>query len=49
MSYNVDEKAIIRIWRRLYPEMLYPNVEELRQEYLKSLLNQVLKRSLINC
>jgi tryptophan synthase beta chain len=27
--------------------MLYPNVEELRQEYLKITLNLVLKRSLI--
>jgi hypothetical protein len=34
MSYNVNEKAIMANLRRLHPEMLYPNVEELRQNYL---------------
>jgi hypothetical protein len=35
MLYNVDEKIIMENLWSLYSEMLYPNVEELRQEYLK--------------
>jgi tryptophan synthase beta chain len=34
MSYNVDEKGYYGEFGGAYiPEMLYPNVEELRQEY----------------
>ncbi|MFA9190657.1 tryptophan synthase subunit beta [Flavobacterium sp. FZUC8N2.13] len=36
MSYNVDEKGYYGQFGGAYiPEMLYPNVEELRQQYLK--------------
>ena len=36
MSYNVDEKGYYGEFGGAYiPEMLYPNVEELRQNYLK--------------
>ena len=36
MSYNVDEKGYYGKFGGAYiPEMLYPNVEELRQSYLK--------------
>ncbi len=36
MSYNVDEKGYYGQFGGAYiPEMLYPNVEELRQNYLK--------------
>lgn len=36
MSYNVDEKGYYGQFGGAYiPEMLYPNVEELRQSYLK--------------
>ena len=36
MSYNVNEKGYYGEFGGAYiPEMLYPNVEELRQKYLK--------------
>ena len=35
MNYNVDEKGYYGDWRRFCPEMLYPNVAELRENYLK--------------
>jgi len=36
MSYNVNEKGYYGEFGGAYiPEMLYPNVEELRQNYLK--------------
>ena len=36
MNYNVDEKGYYGEFGGAYiPEMLYPNVEELRQQYLK--------------
>ena len=36
MSHNVNEKGYYGEFGGAYiPEMLYPNVEELRQEYLK--------------
>jgi len=36
MSYNVDEKGYYGQFGGAYiPEMLYPNVEELRQKYLE--------------
>ncbi|MDN5199823.1 tryptophan synthase subunit beta [Fulvivirgaceae bacterium BMA10] len=36
MTYNVDEKGYYGSFGGAYiPEMLYPNVEELRQQYLK--------------
>jgi tryptophan synthase beta chain len=36
MSYNVNEKGYYGDFIVLIPEMLYPNVEELRQNYLKN-------------
>ena len=36
MSYNVDEKGYYGQFGGAYiPEMLYPNIEELRENYLK--------------
>ncbi|HAT63281.1 MAG TPA: tryptophan synthase subunit beta, partial [Flavobacteriaceae bacterium] len=36
MNYNVDEKGYYGEFGGAYiPEMLYPNVEELRQQYLQ--------------
>ena len=36
MNYNVNEKGYYGEFGGAYiPEMLYPNVEELRQNYLK--------------
>ena len=36
MNYNVNEKGYYGEFGGAYiPEMLYPNVEELRQQYLK--------------
>ena len=36
MSYNINEKGYYGEFGGAYiPEMLYPNVEELRQNYLK--------------
>lgn len=36
MNYNADEKGYYGEFGGAYiPEMLYPNVEELRQNYLK--------------
>jgi tryptophan synthase beta chain len=36
MSYNVNEKGYYGDFGAFIPEMLYPNVEELRQNYLKN-------------
>ena len=36
MNYNIDDKGYYGEFGGAYiPEMLYPNVEELRQQYLK--------------
>jgi tryptophan synthase beta chain len=35
MSYHVNEKGYYGEFGAYIPEMLYPNVEELRQNYLK--------------
>jgi hypothetical protein len=36
MSYNVDEKVIMENLAAYIPWNVIPNVEELRQEYLKN-------------
>ena len=47
MNFNVNEKGYYGEFGGAYiPEMLYPNVEELRQNYLKITANLILKRSL---
>ena len=47
MNYNADEKGYYGEFGGAYiPEMLYPNVEELRQNYLKLLNKKVIKISL---
>ncbi len=43
MSYNVNEKGYYGEFGGAFiPEMLYPNVEELRQNYLKIMLVDLL-------
>ena len=50
MKYSVNEKGYYGDFGGAYiPEMLYPNVEELRQNYLKIIDDEDLKRNLINC
>ncbi len=45
MSYNVNEKGYYGEFGGAFiPEMLYPNVEELRQNYLKVMAEPISKR-----
>jgi tryptophan synthase beta subunit len=49
MKYGVNEQGYYGDFGGAYiPEMLYPNVEELRQEYLKILTDPALRPSLIS-
>jgi len=49
MSFNVNEKGYYGEFGGAYiPEMLYPNVEELRQKYLSIMDEPDLKQSSIN-
>ena len=45
MNYNVDEKGYYGDFGGAYiPEMLYPNVEELRQNYLSITADQAFQK-----
>ena len=45
MNYNVDEKGYYGDFGGAFiPEMLYPNVEELRNNYLKIAAEPVFKK-----
>ena len=48
MNYNVNEKGYYGDFGGAYiPEMLYPNVEELRQNYIKVMQMHVCYQQLI--
>ena len=50
MSYHVNEKGYYGEFGGAFiPEMLYPNVEELRQNYLKITLTLNFKLNLMPC
>ena len=49
MKYQVDEKGFYGDFGGAYiPEMLYPNVEELRQNYLKITAEPEFKKEFIS-
>jgi tryptophan synthase beta chain len=50
MNYNVNEKGYYGAFGGAYiPEMLYPNVEELRLNYLEVMKTRVFRKSLKTC
>ena len=50
MNYNVDEKGYYGDFGGAFiPEMLYPNVAELRENYLKLPQNTASKKNSMNC
>ena len=50
MKYQVDEKGFYGDFGGAYiPEMLYPNVEELRQNYIQISESSHFKRNFSHC